>query len=509
MLASAVSAPTRVARTTSRPSTLIVEPTTSSPGPTSTGTLSPVISDASIDDAPSSTTPSVATFSPGRTTKRSPTTSAAPDGACSRPSASSTRGVRGAEVGEGAQRPAGTALGPGLEVPTAEDQGDGGGRDLEVDVVLLAAGRHERHHHRHPAVAGGGEQQGAEAGAERGDHAERDERVHRRRAVAGVQPRRPVERPCRPDGHGRGEQQGRSTASCGTAARRPSRARAPGRRAAPRRRSAGVGRATPGRPRRHRSIVGRGMRRARLGGARQLPRRSRSTRRSRTQPIGRGQRRVVAHGGLLGGVVHRGGHPVEPVELLLDARRARGAGHPGDRAGRAPVQPGNDQSWSARASPSRHDHRVGHGDERRRRGTNCRNARYVPAGSVPVNVNTLAARPTRTSASSSPASRASTCPPGAGGCRPGRPGGRQDQVGRGTEVRAEPGGRCTVGVGDRERQPVAPHDEAVDGRGVVGCGQRDGGRRAPRRRRSSTAPRWSPRPAATGRTRGAMGRRAR
>ena len=73
--ARAVSAPTRVARTTRRPPALTVAPTTSSPGATSTGTLSPVSSERSIADRPSSTIPSVATRSPGRTTKRMPTRS--------------------------------------------------------------------------------------------------------------------------------------------------------------------------------------------------------------------------------------------------------------------------------------------------------------------------------------------------------------------------------------------------------------------------------------------------
>ena len=71
--ASAVSAPTRSALTTSLPPTLTVAPATASPTPTSTGTLSPVRSDWSTAERPSTTTPSVATFSPGRTTKRSPT----------------------------------------------------------------------------------------------------------------------------------------------------------------------------------------------------------------------------------------------------------------------------------------------------------------------------------------------------------------------------------------------------------------------------------------------------
>ena len=73
--ASWVSAPTRVARTTSRPPALTVAPTTASPGPTSTGTDSPVSIEASTAEVPSSTTPSVAIFSPGRTTNRSPAAS--------------------------------------------------------------------------------------------------------------------------------------------------------------------------------------------------------------------------------------------------------------------------------------------------------------------------------------------------------------------------------------------------------------------------------------------------
>ncbi|MEY9214858.1 hypothetical protein ABH917_004304 [Thermobifida halotolerans] len=71
--ASWVSAPTRVARTTMRPPALTVAPATVSPAPTSTGTDSPVSMLMSTAEVPSSTTPSVAIFSPGRTTNRSPT----------------------------------------------------------------------------------------------------------------------------------------------------------------------------------------------------------------------------------------------------------------------------------------------------------------------------------------------------------------------------------------------------------------------------------------------------
>jgi hypothetical protein len=54
---------------------LTVAPVTASPTPTSTGTDSPVSNEASTADDPATTTPSVATFSPGRTTNSSPTMS--------------------------------------------------------------------------------------------------------------------------------------------------------------------------------------------------------------------------------------------------------------------------------------------------------------------------------------------------------------------------------------------------------------------------------------------------
>jgi hypothetical protein len=79
--------------------------------------------------------PSVAIFSPGRTTNsvadgqlvdRHPLLAAVAE----------HRDVLGAELEQGAQRRAGAALGPGLEVAAGEDEhGDPGG-DLEVDLVL-------------------------------------------------------------------------------------------------------------------------------------------------------------------------------------------------------------------------------------------------------------------------------------------------------------------------------------------------------------------------------------
>ncbi len=72
ILASRVSRPMRVTSTTRRPSAFRVPPTTSSPTDFSTGRLSPVTIDSSTALAPSTTTPSVGTEAPGRTSIRIP-----------------------------------------------------------------------------------------------------------------------------------------------------------------------------------------------------------------------------------------------------------------------------------------------------------------------------------------------------------------------------------------------------------------------------------------------------
>ena len=84
--ASSVSAPTRSARAMSRPVWLTAAPISGSPGPTSIGTDSPVIRALSTDDAPDSTTASVAIRSPGRTTNSSPTCNCPIGMSTSRPS---------------------------------------------------------------------------------------------------------------------------------------------------------------------------------------------------------------------------------------------------------------------------------------------------------------------------------------------------------------------------------------------------------------------------------------
>ena len=121
--ASAVSAPTLVARTTRRPPTLTVAPATSSPRCFSTGIDSPVRSAWSTAEEPSSTMPSVATFSPGRTTKRSPTCSSPIGTRRSLPSASSTATSLAPSSSRAVERSAGAALGARLEVAAGQDRG--------------------------------------------------------------------------------------------------------------------------------------------------------------------------------------------------------------------------------------------------------------------------------------------------------------------------------------------------------------------------------------------------
>ena len=71
-----------------RPDLLMVAPITSSPGPFSAGTLSPVIIDSSTADLPSMTTASTGIFSPGLTRSSSPTLTCSTGTSASEPSGS-------------------------------------------------------------------------------------------------------------------------------------------------------------------------------------------------------------------------------------------------------------------------------------------------------------------------------------------------------------------------------------------------------------------------------------
>ena len=100
--------------------------------------------------------------------------------------------VLGAELEQGAQRRPGVALGAGLEVAAGEDERRHPGGDLEEDL----ARRHVAVGDQAEAVAQAGfagvaEEQGVQRPAEGGEHADGDQRVHRRRGVAQVRSRPP------------------------------------------------------------------------------------------------------------------------------------------------------------------------------------------------------------------------------------------------------------------------------------------------------------------------------
>ena len=94
--ANKVPAPTRSARINIEPVLFTVAPISAAPGCFSTGIDSPVTIDSSTALLPSSTTPSMGTFSPGRTRRRSPTTKASSGTSVSVPSAATRRAVLGA-----------------------------------------------------------------------------------------------------------------------------------------------------------------------------------------------------------------------------------------------------------------------------------------------------------------------------------------------------------------------------------------------------------------------------
>ena len=91
---SAVSRPTLVASKRNEPVLLSVAPNTSSPGPFSTGRLSPVSIASSTVDVPSATTPSTGIFSPGRTITVSPGTTSSTGMSISRGCPSTWRTTR-------------------------------------------------------------------------------------------------------------------------------------------------------------------------------------------------------------------------------------------------------------------------------------------------------------------------------------------------------------------------------------------------------------------------------
>ncbi len=175
-------------------------PATSSPGPTSTGVLSPVSSDRSTAELPSTTTPSVAIRSPGRTTNVVPTASSSIGTWRSMPVVAEHARLLRPELEEGAQSGAGAALRARLEISPGENEGRHNRCNLEVERAHpgVAVG-HELEAHRLSRLARAEEEQGDHGPAPGGERADRDQRVHRGRSVPQARPRLPVERPTAPE----------------------------------------------------------------------------------------------------------------------------------------------------------------------------------------------------------------------------------------------------------------------------------------------------------------------
>ena len=236
-------------------------------------------------------TPSVATFSPGRTTKRSPTLQLA-DRHEHFFAAAQTRASFAPSSQQLPDRVARTALRTRLEVAAEQDERRERGRELEIGVPRRATCDE---HDRRPEP--------------RGERPDRDQRVHRRRQVARGSERRAVKAEAAPE-HDRRRERKRDPLPAGELERRHHREqRDRNRRARPQPRGAA----------------------ARLASAPSVavlpPRASPRARRSpQTRPsptrssIETG--RATTHGRLLGREVDRSPDAVELVQPLLDPRRA-------------------------------------------------------------------------------------------------------------------------------------------------------------------------------------------
>ena len=277
----------------------------------------------STADAPDSITPSVAIFSPSRTT-RSPTCSAS-TGTPLLAVGAEQGDVASTELGKRLQRGAGAALRARLEVAPHQDQDDDDRGDLEVD--LAAAGARPGASSKSIRID---ESPASPRKSAYNDHAQaargtdRDEHInHRRGTVPCVDERGPVEGPAAPE-HDRGRELERKAAASRTGAPAPSRAGARAgvstARASSRKRSAAARSCSASAAV---SSLGRAAcSRGRLDRGDQLLRRD------------GGQ--VELDRGALGRIVDRSRDALELVQLLLDARRATRTSSPrsGARAAR-------------------------------------------------------------------------------------------------------------------------------------------------------------------------------
>ena len=294
--ASAVSSPTFVARTTSRPNVLTVAPATEAPA-RDVDRYRLAREHRLVDRGLALDDDAVRRHLLARTDDEEIAGRELGDRNRDLDPVSEHAGLLRAELEERADRSARAASRPRLEVAPEQDQRRDHGGDLEVDVrVVDDDERGDR-----PAP-----------GRERAD---RDERVHRGRAVPRVQDGSTVEVEPGPEDDRRRERE-----------REPLPAlelqRHHHREDDERRREHG----------RHEKPPANGVRA--IDGLARLGRRHGvvAGRLDRAEQIGDGDALgIEANGRLLGRVVHRGVDPVELVELALDPVRARGARHPLER----------------------------------------------------------------------------------------------------------------------------------------------------------------------------------
>ena len=188
-------------------------------------------------------------------------------------------------------------------------------------MVCLAHAGQQRHLHRGAVVAGAGEEQRVRAPPERGQHADRHQRVHRRLGLTEVLGGCTVEGPGRPGGHRSAHREGEPLPVAELERRHHRQqqyrcAEDTGDHQAPQQRVAdGIG----------------CIRRAHIAGGRRGHARPVADRFDRGDEVARHHVLTVeGDHGLLGGVVDRGRHALEPVQLLLDARCTRCARHAGE-----------------------------------------------------------------------------------------------------------------------------------------------------------------------------------
>ena len=138
---SIVSRPTFSARMTKLPLPLSVPPITRSPTALATGIDSPVTIDSSTGERPSSTTPSTGIFSPGRTRRRSPATTASSGTSSSLPSARTRRALAGARFIRARMAPEVEARADNSSTwPSKHQDGnDGGGFEIKRKAAVRIA----------------------------------------------------------------------------------------------------------------------------------------------------------------------------------------------------------------------------------------------------------------------------------------------------------------------------------------------------------------------------------